>query len=82
MSAKRSTNETLVKALCILARDIQSNDGVANLVMQEAADRIEELVRALELSGRECERLHHAEGHRHKSGEPCPVEAVIERALE
>lgn len=42
MSA-RSTTETLIKALRILAEDIQSDDGVANACIAEAADRLEEL---------------------------------------
>ena len=39
----RSSNETLVSALRILAQDVESVDGVANAAIQEAADRIEEL---------------------------------------
>ena len=39
----RTDNTTLVAALLILARDIQSNDGVANACIAEAADRIDEL---------------------------------------
>lgn len=38
----RTEDKTLVKALRILARDVQSDDGVANAVIGEAADRIEE----------------------------------------
>lgn len=34
--------ETLIKALRILANDIQSEDGVANAVILEAAQRMEE----------------------------------------
>lgn len=41
----RSSTETLVKALRILARDIQSDDGVANAAIAEAADRLAELER-------------------------------------
>jgi hypothetical protein len=43
MKNPRSSTETLIKALRILARDIQSNDGVANAAIYEAADRLEEL---------------------------------------
>jgi ABC-type transporter Mla subunit MlaD len=34
--------ETLIKALRILANDIQSDDGVANAAISEAANRLEE----------------------------------------
>lgn len=40
---KKSTDETLVKAMWQLASDIQSNDGVANAAIAEAAMRIHEL---------------------------------------
>ncbi len=40
-------NGTLVAALRILARDIQSEDGIANAAIAEAADRIEALRIAL-----------------------------------
>lgn len=39
----KTDNETLVKALRILANDIQTDDGVANACIAEAALRIEEL---------------------------------------
>ena len=39
----RTKNETLVKALRILVEDIQSEDGVANACIAEAASRIDEL---------------------------------------
>lgn len=39
----RSSTETIIKALRILAADIQSGDGVANAAIAEAADRLEEL---------------------------------------
>ncbi len=35
--------KTLIKALRILSEDIQSDDGIANACIAEAADRIEEL---------------------------------------
>jgi ABC-type transporter Mla subunit MlaD len=38
----RSTTNTLVEALNILARDIQSEDGVANACIAEAAQRLQE----------------------------------------
>lgn len=40
---KKTDTETLVKALRILAVDIQSDDGVANAAIAEAAERIDEL---------------------------------------
>jgi len=38
----RSSTETLIEALHILARDIESNDGVANATIAEAANRLQE----------------------------------------
>ena len=46
--------KTLIEALRILARDIQSEDGVANAVIGEAADRLEQQekrIRRLEQAG-------------------------------
>jgi hypothetical protein len=40
---RKSSTETLIVAMRILARDIQSGDGVANAAIAEAADRLEEL---------------------------------------
>jgi cbb3-type cytochrome oxidase cytochrome c subunit len=48
--------ETLIKALRILASDIQSEDGVANAAILEAAQRMEEMnerIKRLEKLGRE-----------------------------
>jgi len=39
----KSTPKTLIDALRILARHIESDDGVANACIAEAADRLEEL---------------------------------------
>lgn len=39
----KSSTETLIAALRVLANDIQSQDGVANAAIAEAADRLEEL---------------------------------------
>ena len=39
----KSSTETLIVAMRVLARDIQSNDGIANAAIAEAADRLEEL---------------------------------------
>jgi len=38
----KTNNKTLIEALRILARDIQSSDGIANACIAEGADRIEE----------------------------------------
>jgi hypothetical protein len=40
---KRTSTDTLITALRVLARDVQSEDGVANSCLREAADRMEEL---------------------------------------
>ena len=40
---RKSSTETLIAAMRVLARDIQSGDGVANAAISEAADRLEEL---------------------------------------
>ena len=40
---KKTNSKTLIKALRILSEDVQSDDGVANACIAEAADRIEEL---------------------------------------
>ena len=39
----KSSTETLIQALYILANDIQSEDGTANAAILEAAQRLEEL---------------------------------------
>jgi sirohydrochlorin ferrochelatase len=39
----RTSTETLIEAMKILAVDIQSEDGVANAAIAEAAQRLEEL---------------------------------------
>jgi hypothetical protein len=39
----KTKSKTLVKALRILSEDVQSDDGVANACIAEAANRIEEL---------------------------------------
>lgn len=46
--------KTLIDALRVLARDIQSEDGVANAAIAEAADRLEQQedrIRRLEQAG-------------------------------
>ena len=44
---RRSTTETIITAMRILAEDIQSEDGIANAAIREAADRLEELASEL-----------------------------------
>ena len=39
----KTKSKTLIKALRILSEDVQSDDGVANACIVEAANRIEEL---------------------------------------
>lgn len=43
-----SSTETIISAMRILARDIQSNDGVANGAIAEAAQRLEEQAKYIE----------------------------------
>ena len=50
---RKSSTETLVAAMRILARDIQSGDGVANAAITEAADRLaEQQARIAELAAK------------------------------
>jgi hypothetical protein len=44
VSDRRTPDATLISALRILARDIQSGDGCANACLLETAQRLEELV--------------------------------------
>lgn len=44
MQIPETDTQTLVKALRILVNDIQSEDGIANSVISEGADRIEKLL--------------------------------------
>jgi hypothetical protein len=39
----KSDTQTLIGALRVLARDIETDDGVVNVVLDEAAQRLEEL---------------------------------------
>ena len=39
----RSTTATLIAAMRVLANDVQSDDGIANSAIAEAADRLTEL---------------------------------------
>jgi ABC-type transporter Mla subunit MlaD len=51
---------TLIRALRILARDIHSDDGVANCVIDEAALRLEELDDHLTATKRDLEQANSA----------------------
>jgi hypothetical protein len=52
MNTPRSSTETLIKALRVLAHDIKTEDGVANTAISEAADRLEELhISSLAIAG-------------------------------
>jgi hypothetical protein len=42
----KSETDTIIAALRVLARDIQTDDGVVNTCLEEAAGRLEELQRA------------------------------------
>ena len=44
---KKTDDKILIAAMYILARDIQTDDGVANAAIAEAAGRLEELHNAL-----------------------------------
>jgi len=55
----RTSTETLIAAMHILATQIQSDDGVANAVIAEAAQRLEEQqerIKRLEEAGDEMHR--------------------------
>ncbi len=43
MKTPRSSTKTLIRAMRILAHEIQSKDGVANMAILEASKRLEEL---------------------------------------
>lgn len=45
---KNSSTETIIKAMHILSEDIQSDDGVANAAILEAAQRLEEQAKEIE----------------------------------
>jgi len=53
----KSDTQTIISALRVLAQDIQSGDGVANAVIAEAADRLEELQTQLKESQDYADRL-------------------------
>lgn len=56
-------SKTLIKALRILSEDVQSDDGVANACIAEAADRIEELeAKVSELNQKLCKEIFRLRG--------------------
>lgn len=52
----RTKTETIIGALRVLTQDIQSEDGVANAAIAEAADRMEELCAELLFQKRRAEK--------------------------
>ena len=44
----KSSTPTIIDSLRTLARDIESDDGVANMAIAEAADRLEEMQKQVE----------------------------------
>lgn len=60
MKMKRTKTKILAIAMDILARDIQSDDGVANAAISEAAGRLRELDKAIRETLKE--NLHLADG--------------------
>lgn len=60
---KKTNSKTLIKALRILSEDVQSDDGVANACIAEAADRIEELeAKVSELNQKLCRDIFRLRG--------------------
>jgi hypothetical protein len=60
---KKTNSKTLIKALRILSEDVQSDDGVANACIAEAADRIEELeAKVSELNQKLCRDMFRLRG--------------------
>ena len=58
--------KTIIEALRILARDMQSDDGVANAAIAEAADRLEKQQRRIRNQRREIEKLRNGLGEKPK----------------
>lgn len=56
MSEHKSSDETLIAAMEILARDIKSGDGVANAAIREAGQRIAELRKQRDYLLKACEK--------------------------
>ena len=80
----RSPSTLLVTTLKVLSKEIQSEDGVANAAIHEAAIRIEELTEentklrnALSRASKKCDHMHHYHFEYHRADEPCPVEKWV-----
>jgi hypothetical protein len=59
----KTKSNTLIKALRILSEDVQSDDGVANACIAEAANRIEELeLKVSELNQKLCKEIFRLRG--------------------
>jgi hypothetical protein len=59
----KTKSNTLIKALRILSEDVQSDDGVANACIAEAANRIEELeAKVSELNQKLCKEIFRLRG--------------------
>jgi len=59
----KTKSKTLIKALRILSEDVQSDDGVANACIAEAANRIEELEdKVSELNQKLCKEIFRLRG--------------------
>lgn len=67
MNPPPSSTPAIISALRILARDISSEDGIANAAIAEAADRLEEIdsdltaIRAAAIRLRDCKGRFHTE---------------------
>lgn len=72
MNIRKSKTTTLITAMRILSRDIETGDGIANMAINEAADRLQEMSEALGVGIRFAEeilRLHDAVGGDKKTSE-------------
>ncbi len=59
----KTKSNTLIKALRILSEEVQSDDGVANACIAEAANRIEELeLKVSELNQKLCKEIFRLRG--------------------
>ena len=54
----KTDTATIIGSLRILAQDIESDDGIANMAIAEAADRMEELQNALDAREKQYVELH------------------------
>jgi len=76
----RSDTQTLINAMRILAKDIQSGDGVANAAIAEAADRLEEQQTQLAGKDAKIERLRGDEGLAQESKKEIQTRGVRKNA--